>query len=129
MPEAGSPLPPHVVTFLRANITSLLQLETLLLVFEAGRRPVSADDVASQMYLGPSVVRQWLEEFTHSGFAQSTPEGYVLADSREVFDLLSDVADAYLRRRIALGRVIFASSSHRDARMKLSDAFLLRKEP
>ena len=129
MSEAGAPLPPHVVTFLRSHVTSLLQLETLLLVFEAGRRPVTADNVAAQMYLGPSVVRQWLEEFTLSGFAQSTADGYVLADSRDVFDLLTDVADAYLRRRIALGRVIFASASHRDSRMKLSDAFLLRKEP
>lgn len=127
MPEA-EPLPPHVIAFVEAHVTSLLQLETLLLVFESGQRPVTADRVAAQMYLGARVVKQWLDGFTAAGLAARTAEGYVLADSPAVYDILSDVADTYLKRRISLSRILF-ESPRRDPKTSLSDAFRLRTQP
>jgi hypothetical protein len=117
-----------VVGFIRSHITSLLQLETLLLVYEAGQRPLTAESVATQMYLSPAVVEQWLVDFTDAGLTQRGPEGCTLADSAEVYNVLTEVADAYVRRRISLSRLVF-ESFRPDPKTSLSDAFRLRKEP
>lgn len=128
MPDPGEPLSPQVVDFVHGHITSLLQLETLLLVFESGQRPLTAESVAAQMYLSPAVVEQWLVDFSKAGLTQQGSDGFVLAESPEVYNVLSEVADAYVRRRISLSRLVF-ESFRPDPKTTLSDAFRLRKEP
>jgi hypothetical protein len=128
VPDPGEPLSPEVVAFVRGHITSLLQLETLLLVFEAGQRPLTAQSVAAQMYLSPAVVEQWLVDFAAAGLTQQGADGFTLADSADVYNVLSEVADAYVRRRISLSRLVF-ESFRPDPKTSLSDAFRLRKEP
>jgi hypothetical protein len=127
MTEPTDPLSPRVVSFVRGHITSLLQLEALLLVFEAGQRSLSAQQLSKQMYVPESVLSQWLEGFTTAGLCEASDEGYRLPDSPPVYELLSEVADCYLRRRISLGRVVF-ESSRAEQRTSLSEAFRLRKD-
>ena len=127
MTEPTDPLSPRVVSFVRAHITSLLQLEALLLVFEAGQRSLSAQQLSKQMYVPESVLTQWLEGFTTSELCERSDDGYRLPDSPPVYELLSEVADCYLRRRISLSRVVF-ESSRSEQRTSLSEAFRLRKD-
>lgn len=130
MSDAPDPLSPRVVAFIREHVTSLLQLEALLLVFEAGGASLSAERLSAQMYAPVAVLAQWLDEYAAVGLLDRGEEGYRLADSPEVFQLLSEVADCYLRRRISLSRVIFGAGREErpDQRTRLSDAFRLRKE-
>lgn len=127
MTESVAPLPPRVVDFVRAHVTSLLQLEALLLVFENGRRSRSAAQLSGEMYVPASALAGWLDGFVAAGFCERTAEGYRLPDSETVYELLSEVADCYVRRRISLGRLVFGAPGE-DARASFSDAFRLRKD-
>lgn len=115
-----------VVNFVQLHVTSLLQLDALLLVFESGRQPRTADDLAAQMYVPVGAVEDWLEEFAEAGFCAKTDSGYQLPDSAEVYELLAAVADCYLRRRISLGQLIFSQPS--TPATSFADAFRFRKD-
>ena len=128
MTESADPLPPRVVAFVGSHITSLLQLEALLLVFESGQRSRAAAQLASEMYVPASALEGWLDGFVTAGFLERAEDGgYRLPDSPEVYELLTEVAEAYVRRRISLGRLIF-SRPEPDSRTSFSDAFRLRKD-
>ena len=128
MTESGAPLPPRVVAFVRGHISSLLQLEALLLFVESGRDSRSATQLAGDMYVPVSALQTWLDGFVAGGFLELAEDGgYRLPDSEDVSALLHEVADAYVRRRISLGRLIF-SPPETDSRTSFSDAFRLRKD-
>lgn len=121
------PLPAAVVAFITSRISSLLQLEALLLVFEGGARVRSAEQLAAEMYVPSGVLTEWLDEFATTGLCERTADGYRTADHEPAFRLLSAVADCYVRRRISLSRLIF-SPPPTDARSSLAEAFRLRKD-
>ncbi|MBK5307484.1 MAG: hypothetical protein JJD92_12415 [Frankiaceae bacterium] len=127
MTDAAPPLPLPVVEFVRGHISSLLQLEALLLVFETGGRPRSVAQLAAEMYVPSGAVADWLDDFCAHGFCERVDEGYRMADDQHAFELLSAVADCYMRRRISLGRLIF-SPRYEDPRGSFSDAFRIRRE-
>lgn len=125
MSDSARPLPPRVVQFIGTHITSLLQLEVLLLVFEGGRRARTAKELATEMYLSAGALAGWLDGFVESGFCERDDGQYRLSESQEIVALLSEVADCYLRRRVSVGRLIFGS---RDSRHALSEAFRIQKD-
>lgn len=127
MTDAVSPLPPSVVEFVRDHITSLLQLEALLLVFETGQRPRPVAQLAAEMYVPVPAVADWLDEFCARGLCERVEDGYRMSGDKRAFELLSAVADCYMRRRISLGRLIF-SPSYEDPRSSFSEAFRIRKD-
>lgn len=120
------PIPPHVVTFLRDHVTSLLQLEVLLLVAEADE-PRTAADLAAQMYLSEGVVADWLDAFVAKGFCRSEDVGYRGLKIPAVAELLIDVADTYVRRKVTVGRLIHGAPPT-DPRISLAEAFRLRRD-
>ena len=127
MSDQVRPLPPRVVEFVARNITSLLQLEALLLVFEGGRRTRTASDLAAEMYVPASALTGWLDGFVATGFCERVAGEYCLPDNQEVYDLLAEVADCYVRRRISVSRLVFGDSA-RNARAAFSDAFRIQKD-
>jgi hypothetical protein len=122
----SSPLPPIVVDFVETHIRSLLQLESLLLVFESRDRPRTAADLSAEMYVPVDALTSWLDEFVRDGLCSHGADGYHAADDLVVHELLEEVAQAYVRRPVSMGRLIFGSA--RDDLVQLSDAFRLRKE-
>lgn len=127
MSDLPPPIPAHVVTFLRDHISSLLQLEVLLLVAEADE-PRSAASLAAEMYLSEAVVTEWLDTFTAKGFCKYyEDQGYRGLKILAVAELLQDVADAYVRRKVTVGRLIHGAPRP-DPKASLADAFLLRRE-
>jgi hypothetical protein len=116
-----------VVTFLRGHISSLLQLEVLLLVAEADE-PRPAADLATEMYLAEAVVTEWLDTFTAKGFCKFyEDEGYRGLKIPAVAELLQDVADTYVRRKVTVGRLILGATGP-DPKTSLADAFRLRRD-
>jgi hypothetical protein len=121
------PLPTRVVAFIREHVTSLNQLEALLLVFEAGRRARPAADISAEMYLPEPVVAAWLTGFVQTGLCEETPDGFRLPDDAATYDLLAEVADTYVRRKVSVGRLIYAPAAD-DPKISLADAFRLRRD-
>jgi hypothetical protein len=125
--DSVEPLPSHVLSFVHRHISSLLQLEALLLVFEGGQRTRSPTELSAEMYVPASVLEQWLDGFTASGLCVQVEGGYRMPDSPDVYEILREVADCYLRRRISLSRAVFEAGRD-DPRTSLSEAFRFRKD-
>jgi hypothetical protein len=121
------PLPPRVVEFIRAHVSSLLQLEALLLIVESGRRSRSAADVSAQMYLPAATVAQWLDGYVDLGFCERDGDAYRVPDDAATYDLLTEVADTYVRRKVSVGRLVFGPPVD-DPKIALADAFRFRKD-
>ena len=122
----AAPLPANVVAFLKGHVTSLLQLEALLLVVESEPAARTVGDIAAEMYVPSEAVAGWLSDFAAGGFCSADAGRYSAPKDEATYDLLNDVADAYLRRPVSVGRLIFGSG--RDDLASLSEAFRLRKE-
>jgi len=127
MTSSMPPLPPRVVEFVRAHVSSLLQLEALLLIVESGRKQRTAADVSAEMYLPEATVAQWLDGYVDLGFCDRVDDAYRLPDDAAIFDLLTEVADTYVRRKVSVGRLVFGPPVE-DPKIALADAFRLRKD-
>ncbi|HET7309848.1 MAG TPA: hypothetical protein VFJ17_00820 [Mycobacteriales bacterium] len=127
MTNPGPPLPPRVVAFIRQHVDSLLQLESLLLIVESGRQPRSAADVSAEMYLPESSVAQWLDGYVDLGFCERVDDGYRVPDDAATYELLSEVGDTYVRRKVSVGRLVFGPPVE-DPKIALADAFRLRRD-
>ena len=127
MTDPVPPLPPRVVAFIRDHVSSLLQLEALLLVVESGRQLRSAADVSAQMYLPQATVAQWLDQYVAKGFCDKDGDAYRVPDDAATYELLAEVADTYVRRKVSVGRLVFGPPVE-DPKIALADAFRLRKD-
>ena len=122
------PLPPRVVAFVQAHVSSMLQLEALLLVVETGRRARSARDLSAEMYLPEATVERWLAEYASLGFCTRDEDGgYRVPDDADIYELLAEVADTYVRRKVSISRLVFGALTE-DPKIKLADAFRLRRD-
>lgn len=127
MSDQVRPLPPRVVEFIARHITSLLQLEALLLVFEGGRRTRTAEQLSAEMYVPAGAMTGWLDGFVEAGFCERADGAYCMPESEQVYELVAEVAECYLRRRISVSRLVFGATA-RDARAAFSDAFRIQKD-
>lgn len=123
---SASPLSAEVVAFVRAHVRSLLQLEALLLVLESRDRRRTLDDLAAEMYVPVGALQGWLDGYAQDGWCTRDECGYGPPTDAEQYRILTAVSDAYVRRPVSVGRLIFGSS--RDDLVSLADAFRLRKE-
>jgi len=121
------PFSPRVVEFAGAHVDSLLQLEALLLVFESGRVARTSADIAAEMYLPERVVDAWLQDYAADGFCESTDAGFRAPDDAEAYALLAEVSDAYVRRKVSFGRLVFGAQET-DPKISLAEAFRIRRD-
>ena len=68
-------LPTEVTAFLRERISSLSELELLLLLHADARRPWTATSASAALRLTEPWVAVALERFVHAGFAQRAGDG------------------------------------------------------
>jgi hypothetical protein len=122
-----SPLSDDVVAFVKAHVRSLLQLEALLLVLESRDRRRTLADLSAEMYVPVGALQGWLDGYAQNGWCTHDDDGYGPPEDAECYRILTQVSDAYVRRPVSVGRLIFGSS--RDDLVSLADAFRLRKEP
>jgi len=120
----------EVKQFIDQNIESLAQLEALLLLRRETPRGWNASEIAKALYVPHELAGTLLTDFCRRGFVKVSSRtdelySYSVADCR-VDKLISEVADAYQDRRVAVISLIYSKPLNKV--QTFADAFRLRKE-
>jgi predicted ArsR family transcriptional regulator len=127
----GSGLSQQVHGLIADRISSVVQLEVLLLLHGHPDQPWTADEVAAQLRIDPTWAEAQLAELATHGLVQRADPAAVNAyrytpasdDLRRTVDELSK---AYADRRVAVISLIYSKPS--DTLKTFADAFRIRKE-
>lgn len=122
-------IPRHVEVFIGEHLTSVAQLEILLLLRGQGERAFSAHDVAEALRIDPGWAAGELERLRTRGlFAKSESEtGYCYTPAtQELATAVDDLAKTFATHRVAVITMIFAAPS--DSVGSFADAFKLRRD-
>ena len=129
VPEEG--ISDQVKQFIREHISSVAQLETLLLLHTNPRQAWSSSALARELRIEPAGAKLQLEALCSGGLLRQDPPG---ADSYQFSPRTPEMgaatallAQAYLVRRVTVIGLIFGNPS--DQLRGFSDAFRLRKDP
>lgn len=95
--------------FIRDHVSSLLQLEALLLVFGSYEGGRSAGSLAAEMYVPENALHTWLGCFEAIGLCHRRDDTYRVADDPGVRTLLGQVAGCYARQPVTVARIIFGA--------------------
>jgi len=125
---AGEGLPPETVRFIQSFISSVGQLEILLLLQASEGRAFTAAQLNDQLRSNLDAVERRVTALVRHGFvaAESTPGTYRYAPASE--DLRAGVAQLVECYRNYSGRVIDAIYSVPDPMQLFSDAFRIKKD-
>jgi hypothetical protein len=121
-------LPPVVGRFIADHVTSIAQLEVLLLLRAHAGDAFSADEVGRELRIEPTWAEGELRELAAHGLLEERSERrWCFAPSTvDLADAVAAIADAYTHRRVSVITAICArpSSSIRI----FANAFRLRKD-
>jgi hypothetical protein len=125
----NSEIPEVVVRLVATCISSIAQLEALLLLRERSV-PLTADAVARALYCQPVAVERYLTGLKLAGLLDrlsDPPDHFVYRPcSPELAQHVDMLAQAYHERRVALTTLIYSDSTY--AMRSFADAFRIRKE-
>jgi hypothetical protein len=124
MPETGVPAP--VRRFIASHISSVAQLEVLLLLRAAADKRWTAAEVARALVTQPEAAAGWLEDLTERRLAAERDGRYRYAPADAELERTVDaLAESYANYRVAVIGLIFAGPSDRVTRF--ADAFRIRR--
>ena len=119
--------PQDVREFISRNITSLAQLELLLLLHRERTRTWVASEVSRELSFSPSMSATFLNELLSNGFVTQEGQSYVYRSiDAQTDELVGKLADTYRVRRLAVTNEIYARPVNR--LKSFSDAFRFRKD-
>lgn len=119
----------EVAAFLGANIDSIPQMETLLLLHEGRNRSWTADQIAARIYLEPHEVAALLRRLQQRRLVEAggEEEGSFRYDARwDAHGVMEKVAVAYRSQLIAVTRFVHGKAS--PAVLDFARAFDLKKD-
>lgn len=123
-------LPEDIRQFIAANVTSVAQLELLLLLRTEREREWTATEVGRTLYAGTTGMIEQLNDLEAKGllYVTHTPEAHYRYRpvNDETDSLIGRLATLYQERRVAVISLIYAEPTHK-AR-SFADAFRIRKE-
>lgn len=122
-------IPRHVESFIAAHLTSVAQLEILLLMHRSRGRPFTPAAVADELRIDPGWATAELERLRRASVVDtSAGEGeYCFAPKApEVSATVDDLERLYRTHRVSVITAIFAD--HADSVSSFADAFKLRKD-
>lgn len=125
---ANSSVPPDVEAFIRERISSVEELEVLLLLFASGGKSWSAAEASQQLYRQVDSVSARLETFRAAGFVimdDQNPPRYRYDAASPHHAMVSNLEAAYKERKDTVIRLIFETP--RDHLRLFSDAFKIRR--
>lgn len=127
-----SDLPDEVRRFIAGNISSVAQLELLLLLREDRAREWTAEEVSRALYGAVTGMADQLNNLVSKGWAYVShePEArfrYRPSAGDALDELIARVADAYKERRVAVITLIYSPPV--DAARAFAEAFRFRKNP
>jgi DNA-binding transcriptional ArsR family regulator len=126
---AEADIPRAVKRFLRRHITTLYQLEILLLLYEKRATACSLGEISRALHIGEAAIETWLAEFRDQGFVDyiEQPEksyGYHVSD--ETDEIMGALVKTYRERRVSVTTFIY--STPLDNVRRFADAFRLKKD-
>jgi hypothetical protein len=125
-----SALPEHVQAFIAEHITSVAQLELLLLLRSRASDELDADEVARTLYTSPDMMAVQLAELEGHGLLVSRMDSTRVyryqPRSAELKTTVSHLAEMYKERRVSVISAIYAGPV--DRVRTFADAFKLRRE-
>ena len=119
-------IPDRVAQFIRAHISSVEQLETLLLLRSDPGRPWSSAEVGATLRTLPESIDLRLHDLQQHGLVTPDGEGWLLAPGVDA-GLVDDLAGCWKKRRVAVIAMIFAEPGDDPAR-SFADAFRIRRD-
>ena len=129
--ETLSELIDRVQRFIAENISSVTQLEVLLLLKGHPEQSWNADEVARALYAGPTLLADELAAWLSRGLLEvepDRPEAYRYAPrTQELAALVDALEEAYKSRRVSVITAIYSKPT--DKIRTFADAFRIRKEP
>ena len=109
-PLCGHPiesrLPADVAAFIRDHITSIEQLEVLLLLRSESGRTWTAADLSGRLKTAPASIAERLESLARGGLATRDGEGFRFEPGRAA--AVAALAACYASRRVAVIEAIFS---------------------
>jgi hypothetical protein len=113
-------------TFVNKNITSVEQIEVLLLLLANPQRVWSVDEISAILRSSPSSIQTRLASLAKARLAVGSPEiGYRYAATGRLHALVEELSDEYGARRFSVIELVF---SRPDAARSFADAFRLRED-
>jgi hypothetical protein len=127
--QMAASIPIEVERFLVKYITSLEQLEVLLLVSALPDREWSQEDVYRVVMTTPPLVSQRLEEFVQAGFLTRSGQPALYRYAPRSEDLAHQLANVGAFYKISRHKVVeFIYSNKREPISEFSEAFRLKRE-
>jgi hypothetical protein len=116
----------ELLGFIRQHVSSIEQLEVLLLLRRDPAQTWEADGVAAELRIQPRSAAARLDSLTKAGLARHLSPAYVFdASNPELTKLVDALAEAYQTHRVTVIQTIFAKPA--DNVRVFADAFLLSK--
>lgn len=119
-------IPDRVARFIAAHISSVEQLETLLLLRTDPGRPWSSSEVGASLRTLPDSIDLRFRDLREHGLVEPDGEGWRIAAGVEGA-LVDELADCWKARRVAVIALIFAEPGDDPAR-SFADAFRIRRD-
>ena len=118
--------------FIAENISSVAQLEVLLLLKEHPEQWWNADEVARALYAGATLIADELAGWQSRGLLETSPDkpgAYRFAPrTPELAAVVEALQEAYKNRRVSVITAIYSKPVDKKIRT-FADAFRIRKEP
>lgn len=126
-----SNLPDEVRRFIAGNVSSVAQLEVLLLLRENRDLEWSAEEISRALYAAESGMAEQLNDLVSKGLAYvtQTPHSrfrYRPAEEDDLDKAVAALARLYKERRVAVISLIYSEPA--DTARSFADAFRIRKE-
>lgn len=104
----------EVLRFIFENIDTVPHLEALLLIWQSGTTPWSADTLAARIYVGSVQAKTILEDLRRLGFVSQESDGgtYRFAPEWDAErQLMPRIADTYRKNLVGIARMIHSKGS------------------
>lgn len=123
-------IPTNLRAFITEHISSILQLELLLLLAADSSKAWTAEEVAKVLYVSPDATLAFLEALRARGFCdrdEGLQPAYRFAPKNEEWrGLVSSLATLYKERRLTVTDLIYAGPAQKY--QSFADAFRVKKE-
>lgn len=121
---SNADIPEVVSALIAAHISSVEQLEVLLLLHRTAPRRWSAGDVAKELRIATRSALSWLQDLTRRAFLVADSESFAFR-SGKADDAVKSLADAYRERRVTIITKIFSKP---DPIRDLAEAFVIKRK-
>lgn len=116
---------PAFRTFINKNITSVEQIEVLLILHANPERVWTIEEISAILRSSPNSIRSRLVVLEQRGLSAGIPNaGYRYAASGRLHEMVEHLAEEYGQRRFSVIELVF---SRPDAARSFADAFRLRE--